>query len=132
VEAERRSKEITQQAEDKARVEAERRSKEITQQAEDKAKEILVTAKQSRLMKAQENIVPEKVNAKTINSNPQEEIKLIGTDNSIYSNSIFNPFEIGVSMWQNYYLFFLNVTKEITKNATKTTKDIENIIQKII
>ncbi|MGN6347098.1 MAG: hypothetical protein ACTHME_05285, partial [Candidatus Nitrosocosmicus sp.] len=112
--------------------EAERRSKEITQQAEDKANEILVTDEQSRLIEAQENIVSKKANAKTINSNPQEEIKLIGTDNSIYSNSIFNPFEIGVSMWQNYYLFFLNVTKEITKNATKTTKDIENIIQKII
>ncbi|MGN6630336.1 MAG: hypothetical protein ACTHKJ_10775 [Candidatus Nitrosocosmicus sp.] len=132
MDAERKAQSIIQQAEDKARAEAERRSKEITQQAEDKANEILVTDEQSRLIEAQENIVSKKANAKTINSNPQEEIKLIGTDNSIYSNSIFNPFEIGVSMWQNYYLFFLNITKEITKNATKTTKDIENILQKII
>jgi hypothetical protein len=56
-----------------------------------------------------------------ISHSEEGEIKLIGKDDSIYINSIFNPFEIRISMWQNYYLFFLNQTKEITKNTTKIT-----------
>ena len=32
-------------------------------------------------------------------------------------------------MWRNYYLFFLNLTKGISKNTIKITKDIENTIQ---
>jgi hypothetical protein len=124
-EAERRSKEITQQAEDKARAEAERRSKEITQQAEDKAR---AEAEQRQRIEADSNMVSNKVNTKAIHNNPQEEIKSIGkVNNYIDSNSIFNPFEMGITMWQNYYLFFLNLTKEFLKNTIKLTKFEESI-----
>ncbi len=124
MEAERNSQSIIQQAEDKARTEAERRSKEITQQAEDKAR---TEAEQRQRIEADWNMVSTKVNTKTIHNNPQEEIKSIGTVNNHFDSiSIFNPFEIGITMWQNYYLFFLNLTKELLKNnPIKLTKEFE-------
>ena len=38
---------------------------------------------------------------------------------------------MGLAMWQNYYLFFVNLTKEVSKNNIKITKDIENTIEEI-
>ena len=128
--AERRTVEIIQQAEDKARAEAERRTVEIIQQAEDKARAEAERRTVEIIQQAEEKIILNQANTKkTMDYDPRKE--KITIDNIGYNdnNSIFNPFEIGLTMWQNYYLFFLNLTKEITKNITKISKDIENTIQ---
>ena len=126
-------KEITEKArqkvEDKARLEAEKKAQSIAQQIQDKAKIEAERKAQSIIQQAEENIVSNKVNTKIINSNPHEEIKPIEKDSYTDNNIFLNPFEIGLTMWQGYYLFFLNLTKEISKNTTKITKDIENTIQ---
>src|SRR3954447_1626299 len=117
-EAERRTIEITQQAEDKARAEAERRTIEITQQAEDKARAEAEKIKQSR-----------QIITTTNDSYPQMESKNFEV-NSSNNTGFFDPFMKSVSMWQNYSMFWMNLTKEILSNSTRMTNDFENRIQK--
>src|SRR4051794_37564479 len=118
MEAERKAHSITQQAEDKARAEAERRAIEITQQAEDKARAEAEEIKQSR-----------QIITTTNNSYPQVESKNFEV-NSSNNTGFFDPFMKSVSMWQNYSMFWMNLTKEILSNSTRMTKDFENRIQK--
>ena len=108
-EAERRFKEIIQQAEDKAKQEAERRFKEIIQQAEDKAK--------------QEDEVKKELS--------QEKSRYFGTNDINENNAFFNPFMIGINIWQNYSLLCMNMTKELLSNTRRMTKDFENTIRRI-
>ena len=42
----------------------------------------------------------------------------------------FDPFMKSVSMWQNYSMLWMNLTKEILSNTTKMTSDFENTIRK--
>ena len=98
MDAERKAQSIIQQAEDKARAEAERRSREITQQAEDKSKEIQTEVEQRRRMKVEENIALNQPDIKTMDNNHTQEIKPIEKDIYNDNNSIFNPFEIGITM----------------------------------
>ena len=109
IDAERKAQSIIQQAEDKAKAEAEKRSKEIIQQAEDK-------------------IVLKQTNTKTIDYDPHQEKKIIEKNNYNDNNLLFIPFEAGLTIWQNYYLLYLNLTKEVSMNASKMTKDFENAI----
>jgi hypothetical protein len=118
LEAERKAQSIAQQAEDKAKLEAERRTIEIIQQAEDKAKQEAEKIKQSRQI----------INT-TNDSYPQEESKNF----ELHSNKnmgFFDPFMKSVSMWQNYSMLWMNLTKEILSNTTKMTSDFENTIRK--
>ena len=108
-EAERRFKEIIQQAEDKAKQEAERRFKEIIQQAEDKAK--------------QEDEVKKELS--------QEKSRYFETNDINENNAFFNPFMIGINIWQNYSLLCMNMTKELLSNTRRMTKDFENTIRRI-
>ena len=98
MDAERKAQSIIQQAEDKARAEAERRSRKITQQAEDKSKEIQTEVEQRRRMKVEENIALNQPDIKTMDNNHTQEIKPIEKDIYNDNNSIFNPFEIGITM----------------------------------
>jgi hypothetical protein len=118
MEAERKAQSITQQAEDKAKQEAERRTIEITQQAEDKAKQEAEKIKQSRQI----------INT-TNDSYPQEENKNF----ELHSNKntgFFDPFMKSVSMWQNYSMSWMNLTKEILSNSTRMANDFENTIRR--
>src|SRR6476620_4338586 len=117
-EVERRTKEITQQAEDKARAEAERRTKEITQQAEDKAR-----------AEAEERTQERQIITTTNDSYPQVKSKNFEV-NSSNNTGFFDPFVRSVSMWQNYYIFWINLTKEILSNSSRTNNDFENRIRK--
>ena len=114
MEAERKAQSI----QDKAKMEAERRTIEITQQAEDKAKMEAEKIKQSR-----------QIIDTTNDSYPQEESKNF----ELHSNKnmgFFDPFMKSVSMWQNYSMSWMNLTKEILNNTTKMTSDFENTIRK--
>ena len=130
MEAERKAQSIIQQAEDKAKAEAERRSKEITQQAEDKSKEIQIEKAQRRRIDRGSNIVLNQANTKNSDYEiPVVERRTIEKNSYNNINNLFNSFEIGIIIWQNYYLFCLNLTKDITRNTLKITKDFENTIQ---
>jgi hypothetical protein len=108
-EAERRAQSIAQQAEDKAKQEAERRFKEIIQQAEDKAK--------------QEDEVKKELS--------QEKSRYFETNDINEINVFFNPFMIGINLWQNYSLLCMNMTKELLSNTRRMTKDFENTVRRI-
>ena len=118
MEAERKAHSITQQAEDKARAEAERRTIEITQQAEDKARAEAEETKQSRL-----------IITTTTDSYPQVESKNFEV-NSSNNTGFFDPFMKSVSMWQNYSMFWMNLTKEILSNSTRMTNDFQSRTRK--
>ena len=110
--------EIKREAEDKAKMEAERRTKEITQQAEDKARAEAEEIKQSR-----------QIITTTNDSYPQVKSKNFEV-NSSNNTGFFDPFVRSVSMWQNYYIFWINLTKEILSNSSRTNNDFENRIRK--
>lgn len=118
MEAERKAQSITQQAKHKARAEAERRTIEITQQAEHKARAEAEVIKQSR-----------QIMTTTNDSYPQVESKNFEVNRS-NNNGFFYPFMKSVSMWQNYSMFWMNLTKEILSNSTRITNDFENTIRK--
>ncbi len=90
---------------------------------------IQVEVEQRRRIGADSNNVLNQSGTKTIDNNPSKDLKPIEKDNYSGNIGFFDPFEIGITMWRNYYLFFLNLTKEISKNTIKITKDIENTIQ---
>ena len=113
-EAERKAHSI----QDKARAEAERRAIEITQQAEDKARAEAEEIKQSR-----------QIITTTNDSYPQVESKNFEV-NSSNNTGFFDPFMKSVSMWQNYSIFWMNLTKKILSNSTRMTNDFENRIRK--
>jgi hypothetical protein len=100
---------IAQQAEDKAKQEADRRFKEIIQQAEDKAK--------------QEDEVKKELS--------QEKSRYFETNDINEINVFFNPFMIGINLWQNYSLLCMNMTKELLSNTRRMTKDFENTVRRI-
>ncbi len=114
-----RSQSIIQQAEDKAKQEAERRTIEIIQQAEDKAK-----------LKAGE--VEQSLHAITTtnDSYPQEERRNFEMNSFDKNTGFFDPFMTSISMWQNYSMLWMNLTKEILSNTTKMTTEFENTIRK--
>ena len=99
-------------------MEAERRTIEITQQAEDKAKMEAEKIKQSRQI----------INT-TNDSYLQEESKNFELDSN-NNTGFFDPFVRSVSMWQNYSLLWMNLTKEILSNSTRMSNNFENTIRK--
>ena len=113
-EAERKAHSI----QDKARAEAERKAHSITQQAEDKARAEAEEIKQSR-----------QIITTTNDSYPQVESKNFEV-NSSNNTGFFDPFMKSVSMWQNYSIFWMNLTKKILSNSTRMTNDFENRIRK--
>ena len=115
MEAERKAQSI----QDKAKMEAERRTIEITQQAEDKAKMEAEKIKQSRQI----------INT-TNDSYLQEESKNFELDGN-NNTGFFDPFVRSVSMWQNYSLLWMNLTKEILGNSTRMSNNFENTIRSI-
>src|SRR6478735_8488076 len=110
--------EIKREAEDKAKMEAERKAHSITQQAEDKARAEAEEIKQSR-----------QIITTTNDSYPQVKSKNFEV-NSSNNTGFFDPFVRSVSMWQNYSIFWMNLTKKILSNSTRMTNDFENRIRK--
>jgi hypothetical protein len=113
-EAERKAQSI----QDKAKMEAERKAQSITQQAEDKARAEADGIKQSM-----------QIITSTNDSYPQVESKNFKVNSS--NNTRFSdPFMKSVSMWQNYSMFWMNLTKEIISNSTRMTNDFQSRTRK--
>jgi hypothetical protein len=137
MEAERKAQSITQQAEDKARAEAEQRTIEITQQAEDKARaeaeqrtiEIKQQAEDKARAEAEQIKQSMQIITSTNDSSPQVESKNFKV-NSSNNTGFFDPLMKSVSMWQNYSMFWVNLTKEIISNSTRMTNDFQSRTQK--
>ena len=114
MEAERKAQSI----QDKAKMEAERKAQSITQQAEDKAKQEAEKIKQTR-----------QILNTTNDSYLQEESKNFELDSN-KNIGFLDPFMRSVSMWQNYSLLWMNLTKEILSNSTRISNNFENTIRK--
>jgi hypothetical protein len=127
-EAERRAQSIAQQAEDKAKQEAERRFKEIIQQAEDKAKQEAERRFKEIIQQAEDKAKQEDEVKKELS---QEKSRYFETNDINEINVFFNPFMIGINLWQNYSLLCMNITKEMLSNTRRMTKDFENTIRRI-
>jgi hypothetical protein len=137
MEAERKAQSIKQQAEDKARAEAEQRTIEIKQQAEDKARaeaeqrtiEIKQQAEDKARAEADEIKQSMQIITSTNDSYPQVESKNFKV-NSSNNTGFFDPFMKSVSIWQNYSIFWMNLTKEIISNSTRMTNDFQSRTRK--
>jgi hypothetical protein len=127
-EAERRAQSIAQQAEDKAKQEAERRFKEIIQQAEDKAKQEAERRFKEIIQQAEDKAKQEDEVKKELS---QEKSRYFETNDINEINVFFNPFMIGINLWQNYSLLCMNMTKELLSNTRRMTKDFENTVRRI-
>jgi hypothetical protein len=65
----------------------------------------------------------------TNDSYPQEERRNFEINSYNKNTGLFDPFMKNVSIWQNYSMLWMNLTKEILSNTTKMTTDFENTIR---
>ena len=44
------------------------------------------------------------------------------------SNDFFNPFMIGLSLWQSYFQFCMDLYNQFVNSASRTTKDCKDMV----
>jgi hypothetical protein len=120
IDAERKAQSIAQQIQDKAKMGAETYAQSIIQRAEDKArydaerraKEITRDAKEKRISMTKET-------TKITDDYKQQESPKIEMNKHFESNDFFNPFMIGLSLWQSYFKSCMDLNNQFVNSCFK-------------
>ena len=109
---------MIQQAGGNARSAADRRSRELIQQAEDNARSEI----EHRRIINQENTTNVTL------TNHQSENRNLNTDSFDTNNAFFNPFVTSIALLHYYTSIWMNITKELIDNTTRMARDFEDTI----